>query len=253
MTQDAQVLADGLRAMGMDPGDMALELLGRYLQELRLWNPRLGLVDRSKDDLVHRHILDCAAAVPIFELLLGPLLPGPPGTRLVADLGSGAGLPGMVLAILMPEIEWELVEKAGRRCNFLRNCKALLKLDNVRVREQGYEELEAGRYDLLTNRAFRPLDPETLDAQVRILKPGGYLALYKGREQVIIEELKNARRRGSRLKARDELSEVPGNAGQFFYLEVPVPGLEGERHLLLSAKPKQNRPGETRAEQEGPG
>ena len=219
-------LRDGLAALGVEPTDELAEKLHRYLAELRLWNPRLGLVEAADEDLVSRHILDCAVAYPILRRLASA------GKQCsAADLGSGAGLPGIVLALLFPDQTWELVEKQGRRCDFLRNAIAVLRLANASVFQGDFSSRPAGCFDLVTNRAFQPMNSTNIRAQMRLLRPGGILALYKGRRQAILDEVGNLASVSAKLVhelGQDEL--VPDTA---YILPLAVPGLDAERHLVL--------------------
>lgn len=114
-----------------------------------------------------RHILNSAIAAPIFR-----------GT--VADIGSGAGLPGLVLAIARPDVTWTLVEPMERRVNWLNEQVAELGLENVEVLRARAEDVRAvGNFDFVTARAvsaLRTLIPFTAP----LLRDGGELALLKG-------------------------------------------------------------------------
>jgi len=114
-----------------------------------------------------RHILNSAIAAPLFH-----------GTA--ADIGSGAGLPGLVLAIARPDVSWTLVEPMERRVNWLNEQVAHLGLENVEVLRSRAEDLRAvGKFDFVTARAvsaLRTLIPFTAP----LLRDGGELALLKG-------------------------------------------------------------------------
>jgi 16S rRNA (guanine527-N7)-methyltransferase len=209
-TPDLQLLADGLSAIGYEPDAALLKRFAGYLAELALWNPKLRLVAASGRDLITRHLLDCAAAVRVIMADADPALP-------VVDAGSGAGLPGLVLAMLHPEAHVELVERSGRRVGFLRNARVAAGVPGVGIAQTdlaGYRE-EAGA---LTSRAFLPLSDDLLAAFARIVPEGTVYAL-KGRRSAIDEELATV---------------TPGEYG--FSVEivpVHVPFLEEERHLLV--------------------
>lgn len=114
-----------------------------------------------------RHILNSAIAAPIFR-------------GAVADIGSGAGLPGIVLAIARPDVSWTLVEPMERRVTWLNEQVAELGLDNVEVLRARAEEVRAtGKFDFVTARAvsaLRTLIPFTAP----LLRDGGELAVLKG-------------------------------------------------------------------------
>jgi 16S rRNA (guanine527-N7)-methyltransferase len=215
------VLEEGLLRLGLGAGgtipDSILSLLNRYIEEIELFNPAYGLVKvKDRQELVIKHILDSLSPINIIRNLLKE-------TSSVADAGSGAGLPGIPLAICLPGINFTLIERMGRRAGFLCNTLAVLGLSNVRVEERDIEKMAreaAGGFDLIVFRAFRPLEPFILKSLADLLAPGGVLAAYKGRLETIEEEIKM----------------IPAHAGNgaepsVFPLEVPF--LEEERHLLV--------------------
>ena len=183
-----------------------LRLLHIYIEEIERFNPAYGLVGaRNREELTVKHILDSLAPLGIIS---GLIRAGSPA----ADVGSGAGLPGIPLAIALPDADFTLIERMGRRANFLRNTLAVLGLPNARVEEADMERTPGSRFDLAVFRAFRPLEPPLLRALFRLLRPGGVLAAYKGRRAAIMEELAGV----------EDLEIVP----------CPVPFLAEERHLL---------------------
>ncbi|MFA6508064.1 MAG: 16S rRNA (guanine(527)-N(7))-methyltransferase RsmG [Treponemataceae bacterium] len=194
-----------------------LDLLCRYIAEIELFNPAYGLVGaKDRDELVVKHILDSIAPLSALRDLL------PPGLPIVADAGSGAGLPGIPLAICMPDINFALLERMGRRVGFLNNVVAVLGLTNVDVEQTEVERGAAGRYDLVTFRAFRPLDPPMLKALFRLLSPRGVLAAYKAREE----------------KVAEEMSAIESLVGSWEEVETPVPFLDEQRRLVSVRPPR---------------
>ncbi|MCL6607345.1 MAG: 16S rRNA (guanine(527)-N(7))-methyltransferase RsmG [Geminicoccaceae bacterium] len=174
----------------LDPGEFArtlpvsretLERLQLWLDELRRWQARINLVGPSTlDDPWRRHILDCAQLVRFL----------PPETRRVVDLGSGAGLPGLILAILgVPEVH--LVESDRRKAAFLLNCKGKLGLHGVVVHAARAEDLNLLPADVVTARALAPLE-ELLPLALRFAHARTRFLFLKGRE--VESELTRARR-----------------------------------------------------------
>ncbi|TVR91092.1 MAG: 16S rRNA (guanine(527)-N(7))-methyltransferase RsmG [Spirochaetaceae bacterium] len=216
-----EVLDTGLEMLGMsqESPDRRTSLL-RYLSELRLWNRKLGLVEAEGDELVVRHVLDCLTPLSIIKS-------NSPGT--VADLGSGAGLPGIPLAIYMDSSEFALVERSGRRVGFLKNVVALLRLKNVSIYESDFtrhtptQAAQAG-YDLISFRAFRPFSEDLIVGIRRILSPGGVVAAYKGRDENVAEDAR--------------LLQAAGAVTETIPLEVPF--LKHERNLLLARFPSES-------------
>ncbi len=200
-----------------------IHLVERYCDELALWNPKLRLVDASGSDLIVRHVFDCLAALPALResLQVQRANADPP---VLADLGSGAGLPGFLFAIAVPEIRVWLIERGGRRCGFLRNCRAVLGLSNTEVHETASESLSGESCHLVTARAYAPLTPELLRLVYRLLKPEGEALLFKGQRARLNEELAAAS-----TAAQWDRVDVRVDA-------VTVPRLDSERHLVRIRK-----------------
>lgn len=195
----------------------ARALLGRYIEEIELFNPAYGLVGaKDRDELVVKHILDSLAPLSAIRSLL------PPGVPIVADAGSGAGLPGIPLAICLPGANFALLERMGRRVGFLENTVAVLKLPNVDVEQTEVEKARAGRYDLVTFRAFRPLEAPMVKALFRLLAPGGALAAYKAREE----------------KVAEEMASIENLVGGWEEIATPVPFLDEPRRLVAVRPPR---------------
>jgi 16S rRNA (guanine527-N7)-methyltransferase len=200
--------------------DEVLSLLTGYIAEIELFNPAYGLVGtRDSGELIVKHILDSLAPLGIIKRLLEDTVRqrGKAGTDSVADIGSGAGLPGIPLAISLPQINFTLIERMGRRAGFLRNTQAALGLSNVAIEEMDMERVRPGRFSVVTFRAFRPLEPEILKKLFRLCAGGGILAAYKGRRE----------------KIEDEMAEMQKITGAWEIIPCPVPLLDEERHLLL--------------------
>jgi 16S rRNA (guanine527-N7)-methyltransferase len=178
----ATSLDNGIRQILGTEHPALSSLLSRYADEIELFNSAYGLVKVStRDDLIVRHILDSLAPLPLLLAATTSLI--------FADVGSGAGLPGIPLAAAMPSAAWTLVERMGKRAAFLRNAAAVLGLSNVTVLEQQAETLPAAAFDVITCRAYSPVTPALLKTLRRPLKPAGTLALYKARCQTIDAEL----------------------------------------------------------------
>jgi 16S rRNA (guanine527-N7)-methyltransferase len=241
-------LAAGLELLRQDRGGKTLfaprmgeisSLLDRYIAEIELFNPAYGLVSvKSRRELVVRHILDSLAAADVLsDTLSDTLFKGEPAWR-IADVGSGAGLPGIPLAIVLPRARFTLIERTGRRAGFLRNTVASLGLSNTEVEEGEMEKAGPGRFDLAVFRAFRPLEPPVLKGLLRLLAEGGVLAAWKGRGAAIREELGKLEAAGILSPETDPPSSPPGDEKlRRKILPLRVPFLEEERHLVLLYKP----------------
>lgn len=211
------------RAWPVVPEELVDKLL-RYTAELFRFNEKLGLVEASPREFVHAHLLDSLSPVAFL----------PESTRrrlsegsMAVDLGSGAGLPGIPLALAFPELEMTLLDRSGRRCGFLRNAVAILGRRDITVLQgtlkEGGRRL-AGKVELLFARAFHPLEASLYEALAGLLSPSGEMILYKGRREQAESELSGLER-----ELRENGKQLPEST----VLEVGVPGLERERSVLV--------------------
>jgi 16S rRNA (guanine527-N7)-methyltransferase len=192
------------------------DLLEAYIEEIELFNPAYGLVKvTDRKELIVKHILDSLAPLGHLTRLLNRVS-AESSDRRIADAGSGAGLPGIPLAICCPGTQTSLVERMGRRVSFLRNAAAVLGLSWVTVEETELEKAVPGRFDLVVFRALSPLESGIVKTLKRLLKPDGVLAAYKGRYKA----------------AAGELAKLDGaDRGEIISLAVPF--LEDERCLVI--------------------
>ena len=205
-------------------------LLEKYIAEIEAFNNAYGLVKVSgREELIVRHILDSITPLGIIRQFINDLVQervgsadssmAPGGNIKIVDVGSGAGLPGIPLAVCLPDIEFTLMERMGRRVGFLHNCIAVLGMRNLKIEEIDMEKAEPGRFDIAVFRAFRPLTPDILKGLFRLLKPGGFLAAWKGRFEKAEEEM---------LAVKRVFPEI-----KWEIMPVVVPFLEDERHLTV--------------------
>jgi 16S rRNA (guanine527-N7)-methyltransferase len=160
---EARLLAEGATALGVELGAEPREKLLRYLDRLYFWNRTAGLTTIPREEAVRLHLLDSLAAVPSVER--GPC----------ADLGTGGGLPGVVLAIAKADLRVVLVESNRRKCSFLREIVRELGLANAEVVQSDYAALTS-LYPTVISRAFRP-PAEFLALAGRLVEPGGLVVL----------------------------------------------------------------------------
>lgn len=167
-----------MAAAGIDVSRETLDRLGRYLELLQRWQAAINLVGASTlADPWRRHILDCAQIAPHV----------PRAARTVLDLGSGAGLPGLILALLGVQ-GVQLVESDRSKAQFLREVARTLA-PSVVVHAARIEQLEL-RADVVTARALAPL-PRLLDLAAHVLAPHGLCLFLKG--GTALDELTDAR------------------------------------------------------------
>ena len=157
-----------------------------FAQKLANDSDDLGLLGpRELDKLWSRHILNSAVVAETVN----------PGDQ-VADVGSGAGLPGIPMAIAMPEAHFVLIEPMERRSNWMLEVIDELGLNNVEVRRARAEEVLGRKFDIVTARAVAALD-KLLRLCVPLLKPGGSLIALKGSKAA--EEIEAAKKLQKKL------------------------------------------------------
>jgi len=195
-------LQAGLAELGLAPGADAGERLLDYLELLARWNAAYNLTAvRAPGEMVTRHLLDSLA---VAKLVRGDSL---------ADLGTGAGLPGIPLAILAPERRHVLIDSNGKKVRFLREAVRTLALTNVRV-EQSRVEDARGQFDCVTARAFATLGD--------MLRMGGHLLGANGIWIALKGQL-----------TKDEILGVPAGFAVAAVQPLDVPGLGAARHAAI--------------------
>lgn len=204
--QDA--LADGIRALGLD---LAPDVPGRLEAFARLlikWNKVYNLTAiRDETQVLTHHLLDSLSVLPA----LGGI------TRLV-DVGSGGGLPGVVLAIARPDLQVDSVETVQKKASFQNQARIELKLPNFRAHHARIENWQPdyapAAPDGIISRAFADLaDFITLTAH--LAGPDTRILAMKG------------------LYPADEIARIPAGFALEQSLELTVPGLSAERHLII--------------------
>jgi 16S rRNA (guanine527-N7)-methyltransferase len=199
-------LGRGLAALGLEAATLSPPLLV-YLALLDRWNRTYNLTAiRDPREMVTRHLLDSLAMHPFLK------------DEVLADLGTGPGLPGIPLAIAKPQLRVTLVESNGKKARFLREAVRTLGLANARVAESRAEALdEPGAYDAITARALDTL-AGIVEVGGHLLKPRGKLLAMKG------------------LRPDEEIAALPAGWTACEVRALAVPGLVGERHLVVVAR-----------------
>ena len=196
--------------VSLDDGQM--EQLATYDGLLQRYNPEIKMCKAEGDDFIIRHYADSLVGVPLLAQVASHY-----HNPAIADLGSGAGLPGIPLAIALPHYRFVLIERMHKRADFLRLAVDACKLGNVSVLEQRLVEVKK-RFTIVTCRAFHPF--YDIEREVdSVLAEGGTLMLYKGRSETI----------------REELDQVKGG-WRFAVHPVTVPMLDAERALVIGTR-----------------
>ena len=200
-------LRSGAQALGLDLGDDQVRQLMDYLALISKWTRVYNLTAvRDPAEMLSHHILDSLAVI-------GPLRrqAGSQPIRLL-DVGSGAGLPGVVIAICCPEIAVECVDTVAKKAAFIQQVAAALKLPNLLGVHARVENL-TGPYDVIASRAFASLADFVTWSQGALAEEGVWLAM-KGKHPA------------------DEIAAVPPTAQVFHVEQLKVPGLDAERCIV---------------------
>lgn len=169
-----KILHRGAQAVGLALTPEQTDGLLRYFDEVRRWNTRINLIGPGRPpDQIVLHLLDC----------LAPAVGLPTGRLRMLDIGSGAGLPGLVLKIIRPDWDVVLAEPRANRAGFLRHAIRTLRLERATVREGriGDDPNDPDResFDLTTFRGLGDLN-DVLPMAARMTAPGGRILVYKG-------------------------------------------------------------------------
>ncbi len=201
-------LERGLKELGISVGPQGLARLIQYVALLDKWNRVYNLTAiRDAEKSVSVHLLDCLAAVPYLR-----------GSR-VLDVGSGAGLPGIPIALARPDVRVTMLDSSHKKAAFLRQAVAELRLRNAAIvceRAESWRPSET--FDCIISRAFAELS-EFVTLTEHLLAPGGFLAAMKG------------------VHPYEEIEKLPRGFRVTQVQRLFVPGLGAERHLVLIERP----------------
>ena len=200
-----QLLADGIQEMGLDISPAQREKLLDYLGLMFKWNAVYNLTSlRDPMQMVTHHLLDSLAAVPAFAQACN-----------VLDVGSGGGLPGIVLAIVRPDMKMSMIDTVHKKTAFLTQVKAELGLVNVTVYTMRVEQLQVtDKFDVITSRAFADLS-DFVNWSSHLLADGGRYIALKG------------------VAPKDEQERLPAEWMVTGVEPLQVPKLGAERHLVF--------------------
>ena len=200
-------LRQGLAALALELSDQQVAHLLQYLELLRKWNQVYNLTSiRDPADMLTHHLLDSLAVI-------GPLLRQTGGRPIrLLDVGSGAGLPGVVIAICCPQIAVDCVDTVAKKAAFIQQVGATLQLTSLRGLHARVENL-SGPYDVLTSRAFASLS-DFVGWSAGALGPNGIWLAMKGKHP------------------GEEIATLPAHATVFHVEQLTVPGLDAERCLI---------------------
>lgn len=223
LPQREALLRERIRELGAAADAAAPKRLAQYHELLRDWNTRMNLTgDTDFGVMLDRHFMDSLAPLAIAGLF-------PQGASLI-DVGSGAGFPGMALAIARPDLRVTLLDSLGKRIAFLTAVKEALGLGNVRLMHARAEDAARSpdlreQFDLAVARAVAPL-PVLCELLLPFVRVGGRMACYKG--PAAAEEAACGQR-AARLLGGGALETLP----------VSLPGLPDWNHLVIACPKEQ--------------
>ena len=203
----------GIEDLGLGLSGANIDRLELFLQEMARWNRvhNLTAIEDQKDSVV-LHLIDSIAVLPIMDQFLGNK------TALIADLGSGGGLPAIPIAILRPEWRLTLIEAVRKKTAFLQHARGKLELKNTEILSERVETVakkRPGEFDAVISRAFTSL-ANFLELSQPLLRPGGLVFAMKAK------------------RADEELQEVSLDQWQLIADEpLQIPNLKVERRLLV--------------------
>jgi 16S rRNA (guanine527-N7)-methyltransferase len=206
-----QVLTAGLQGLGLALSEAQVTLLLDYLALLQKWNRVYNLTAlRDPAEMLTHHLLDSLAAI-------GPLLRQTAGEPIrLLDVGSGGGLPGVVIAIVCPQIDVSCVDTVGKKAAFIQQAAASLRLANLRGLHARVESLSAeqgGGFDVVCSRAFASLADFSHWSRAALKPDGAWMAM-KGKHPA------------------QELAALPKDVAVFHVEQLQVPGLDAERCII---------------------
>jgi len=196
----------GCAELQLQLDDQQKNLLLDYLALLHKWNKVYNLTSvRDPQLMLTRHILDSLSLFPYLDC------------NSLLDVGSGAGLPGIPVAIGFPQMAVTLIDSNIKKTRFLQQAKAELKLNNVTVVHGRVEQLSLPRFEVVTARAFATI-AEIIDLAARHCDDAGSMVLMKG------------------VYPEQELAEISGGFTVKDVVALSVPGDQAERHLVRLIK-----------------
>ena len=206
--EQQEALALGARSLGLTLSEVQCDTLLAYQAMLTKWNQVYNLTAvRKPADMLTHHLLDSLAVLPPLQRYLAGR------SARVLDVGSGGGLPGAVLAALLPDADVTCVDTVGKKASFIRQVAAELKLRNLSAAHARVEDLRLKPFDVITSRAFASLADFVRLTHHLLAMDGSWMAM-KGKTPV------------------EEIAALPREWDVFHVEQLAVPGLEAERCLV---------------------
>jgi 16S rRNA (guanine527-N7)-methyltransferase len=213
-----QQLADGIKSLGLPLGPEVQTRLLAYVGLLQKWNKTYNLTAiRQPAEMVSHHVLDALSVLPALLAWLQKSALAERQLLRLCDVGSGAGLPGLVLAMAQPDWQWTSVDAVDKKAAFQRQACIELGLRNVQVISGRVETVPAAGFDLVISRAFAEL-ADFVQWSGHLANTDGYLLAMKG------------------VLPEDEIARLPEAWRVVEIFPLLVPGLDAQRHLIVLKK-----------------
>lgn len=210
--EQRELLKQGAEALGLGLSDGQCDALLAYQAMLIKWNQVYNLTAvRKPEDMLTHHLLDSLAVLPPLERHLTNR-----PARLL-DVGSGGGLPGVVLAIMLPALSVTCVDTVGKKASFVRQVAGELKLPSLNAEHSRVENLRTEPFDVIASRAFASLSDFTRLTRHLLATDGVWTAM-KGKLPT------------------EEMAALPPESDVFHVEQLAVPGLDAERCLVWIRK-----------------
>jgi len=210
MSQE-QLLRSGAAALGVSLSDLHCERLLAYGALILKWNKVYNLTAlRDPGTVLTHHLLDSLSVI-------APLARQCPDSASLLDVGAGAGLPGVVIAILRDDIQVTCLDAVAKKAAFIQQVASELRLKNLRGLHARVESLN-GSYQVISSRAFASLSDFVLGSKQLLAEEGVWMAM-KGK------------------LPEDEIAKLPGDCEVFHVEQLTVPGLDAERCIVWMRKP----------------
>jgi len=195
------ILQQGLQALDIAYDESQLQDLLKFIKLIEKWNKAYNLTAvRDRDEMARLHILDSLTLLPFID-----------GKR-VADIGTGAGLPGIPLAIFLPDVEFVLVDSNSKKTRFVQQAILELKLKNVTVLHSRVENFQPDKlFSTVMMRAFASLD-DIMQLSQHLIDPLGVLLAMKGQQP--------------------EANEIESLTVPYSIIPLKVPEVDAERCLI---------------------
>jgi len=196
-------LKRGIKGLGLTLSEESVEKLLAFHELLVKWNKAYNLTSvRDPGEMIDRHLIDSLSMIEYLDD--GNLI----------DVGTGPGLPGMVIALIRPDLPVWLLDSNGKKTRFLNQVKMMLKVDNATVVHHRLESWQSEvKFDQITSRAFATLSDMVGFSRHLLAEDGRFIAM-KG------------------LYPTDELAQLPQDIQIKAISPLTVPGTDGERHMV---------------------